>query len=104
MGEGVATMARSMRASQQRWQEILQPALVLTRREIKDTLRDWRILAPILLLITVFPFLANTAAARGLTFVNQYGASMLMDRMFPFLMVVVGFFQYTLSLVIALET
>lgn len=104
MGEGVATMARSMRASQQRWQEILQPALVLTRREIKDTLRDWRILAPILLLITVFPFLANTAAARGLTFVNQYGASMLMERMFPFLMLVVGFFPCTFSLVIALET
>ncbi|MDX9953308.1 MAG: stage II sporulation protein M [Anaerolineae bacterium] len=82
----------------------LKPALVLMRREIKDTLRDWRILAPILLLVTVFPFLANTAAAEGLSFVNQYGANLLIERMFPFLMLVVGFFPSTFSLVIALET
>lgn len=85
------------------WVE-LKPALVLTRREIKDTLRDWRILAPILLLITAFPFLANAAAAEGLDFVNQYGARLIIERLFPFLMLVVGFFPSTFSLVIALET
>lgn len=104
MTEQVVTLPRQMRLSLQAWRDLLRPALVLTRREIKDTLRDWRILAPILLLITVFPFLANMAAARGLTFVNQYGATMLMERMFPFLMLVVGFFPSTFSLVIALET
>ncbi|MBN1260694.1 MAG: stage II sporulation protein M [Anaerolineae bacterium] len=86
------------------WKEMLGPALVLTRREVKDSLRDWRIIVPILLLVTVFPFLANFAAARGLAFVNQYGARLLMERLFPFLMLVVGFFPSTFSLVIALET
>ncbi|MEA3396341.1 MAG: stage II sporulation protein M [Chloroflexota bacterium] len=82
----------------------LRPALVLTRREVKDTLRDWRIVAPVLLLITIFPFLANIAAGKGLAFVNQYGADLIMQRLFPFLMLVVGFFPSTFSLVIALET
>lgn len=104
MGQSVLEWGRSVRASQTHWREDLQPAFVLMRREIKDTLRDWRILVPILLLITVFPFLANAAASRGLAFVNQYGASVLMERMFPFLMLVVGFFPCTFSLVIALET
>ena len=82
---------------------VLRPALVVTRREMRDTLRDWRILVPISILSTVFPFLANFAASRGLNFVNQYGADIIMTRLFPFLMLVVGFFPSSFSLVIALE-
>jgi len=84
--------------------ETLRGALVITRREVRDTLRDWRIILPVLLLITVFPFLANFAARRGLGYVNQYGANLIMERLFPFLMLVVGFFPSSFSLVIALET
>ncbi len=80
------------------------PAWVVLRREIKDTLRDWRIVAPIVILVIGFPFLANVAANRGLVFVNQYGASLIMERLLPFLMLVVGFFPSSFSLVIALET
>ncbi len=104
MEQAMVEPGKSSRAPFERWRADLRPAFVLMRREIKDTLRDWRILVPILLLITVFPFLANAAASRGLTFVNQYGASLLIERMFPFLMLVVGFFPSTFSLVIALET
>ena len=89
------------------WQSVLgtlRPALVITRREIKDTLRDWRIVFPIITLVTAFPFLANFTASKGLNFVNQYGASLIMERLLPFLMLVVGFFPSTFSLVIALET
>ena len=81
----------------------LRPALVITRREIRDTLRDWRILLPIGILTIVFPFLANNAAGQGLNFVNEYGAELIMTRLFPFLMLVVGFFPSSFSLVIALE-
>jgi uncharacterized membrane protein SpoIIM required for sporulation/ABC-type transport system involved in multi-copper enzyme maturation permease subunit len=84
--------------------DLLRPAWVVTRREVKDTLRDWRLVLPILLLITVFPFLANFAGRKGLSFVNQYGADLIMQRLFPFLMLAVGFFPSTFSLVIALET
>ncbi|MFN2109822.1 MAG: stage II sporulation protein M [Anaerolineae bacterium] len=80
------------------------PVWVILRREIRDTLRDWRIVVPIVILVVGFPFLANFAANRGLTFVNQYGASLIIERLLPFLMLVVGFFPSSFSLVIALET
>lgn len=104
MGWGSGTQGKPWHTPFERWRCTLKPAFVLMRREIRDTLRDWRLLAPILLLITVFPFLANAAASRALTFVNQYGAKLLVERLFPFLMLVVGFFPSTFSLVIALET
>ncbi|HQE94197.1 MAG TPA: stage II sporulation protein M [Anaerolineae bacterium] len=85
-------------------EETVGPILVITRREIKDTLRDWRIVLPIVILVTAFPFLANLAASRGMNFVNQYGANLIIERLLPFLMLVVGFFPSSFSLVIALET
>ncbi len=81
-----------------------RPAWVITRREVRDTLRDWRIVFPIVILVTFFPFLANFAASQGIDFVNEYGASLIIERLFPFLMLVVGFFPSSFSLVIALET
>ncbi len=85
------------------WEEFAL-ALVITRREVRDTVRDWRLVMPIVVLVTVFPFLANFAAVRGLAFVNRYGANLIAERLFPFLMLVVGFFPSSFSLVIALET
>jgi len=85
------------------WAEI-RPSLVIAQREIIDTLRDWRIVLPIVVLVLGFPFLANFAADRGVNFVNRYGANLIMERMLPFLMLVVGFFPSSFSLVIALET
>jgi uncharacterized membrane protein SpoIIM required for sporulation/ABC-type transport system involved in multi-copper enzyme maturation permease subunit len=80
------------------------PVWVVLRREMRDTLRDWRIVIPIVILVIGFPFLANFAAYRGMEFVNQYGASLIIERLLPFLMLVVGFFPSSFSLVIALET
>lgn len=88
----------------QRLRSAWYPVWVVLRREIKDTLRDWRIVVPIVVLVIGFPFLANFAASRGLAFVNQYGASLIIERLLPFLMLVVGFFPSSFSLVIALET
>ncbi len=82
----------------------LGPIWVIMRREIKDTLRDWRITLPICLLVFTFPFMAEFAASSGLDFVNRYGGDLILERMYPFLMLVVGFFPTTFSLVIALET
>jgi len=83
---------------------VLHPALTLTRREIKDTLRDWRIIMPISVLVVCFPVLANYVAVRGVAYVGRFGADLIVERLFPFLMLVVGFFPSTFSLVIALET
>ena len=85
------------------WHEI-QPALSITKREVRDQLRDWRIIFPILGLTVFFPFLMNFTAKTALDFVSQYGASLIADRLVPFLFMVVGFFPISVSLVIALES
>lgn len=88
-------------------QELLQkirPALVITRREVRDQLRDWRIILPVLFLTVFFPFLMNFTAQQMLDFVSQYGASVIGERLVPFLLMIVGFFPISVSLVIALET
>ena len=78
-------------------------ALVVARREVKDTLRDWRIIVPIGGLTLIFPILM-TVVARWLTgVVDQYSANLLSDRSLPILLMVVGFFPTSFSLVIALE-
>lgn len=82
----------------------LSKALIVTRREIRDTLRDWRIIAPILILTLIFPWLMNYIAGLAIDFVQAYNAPLVGTRMIPFLMLVVGFFPISFSLVIALET
>ncbi len=75
----------------------------VTLRELTDQLRDWRILLPMGTLILFFPYLMNYAALRSIDFVNQYGGNLIAERIVPFLLMVVGFFPVTVSLVVALE-
>ena len=77
---------------------------IIVRREVRDTLRDWRLVIPILLLTLFFPLLMSGAAQVALDFVERYGASILAWRMVPFLLMIVGFFPISFSLIIALET
>ena len=79
-------------------------AWIIARRELRDTLRDWRIVVPILVLTLGFPFLANWTARSAVDFVGDYGATIIGERFIPFLLMVVGFFPISFSLVIALET
>jgi uncharacterized membrane protein SpoIIM required for sporulation/ABC-type transport system involved in multi-copper enzyme maturation permease subunit len=82
----------------------IRPALIITRREIRDQLRDWRIVLPITTLTLIFPFLANFTTRQILGFVQKYGANLLAERFIPFLLMIVGFFPISISLVIALES
>jgi uncharacterized membrane protein SpoIIM required for sporulation len=79
-------------------------AMIVTRREVRDSFRDWRIIIPIIILTLVFPALANFVASRLLNFTEQFGAELISERLVPFLLLVVGFFPMSFSLVIALET
>jgi len=79
-------------------------AWLVARREIRDQSRDWRILAPILGLTLFFPLLMNFTARVAVDFVNRYNAPLIGERLIPFLLLVVGFFPISISLVIALET
>ena len=82
----------------------LSNALIITRREVRDSFRDWRIIAPIIILTFFFPFLAQDVAGRFSNFLQDFGAELIGERMIPFLLMIVGFFPISISLVIALET
>ncbi len=82
----------------------LHPALVIARREVRDQLRDWRIIFPVLGLTVFFPFLMNFTAQQMLDFVRKYGADIIGERLVPFLLMIVGFFPISVSLVIALDS
>jgi uncharacterized membrane protein SpoIIM required for sporulation/ABC-type transport system involved in multi-copper enzyme maturation permease subunit len=82
----------------------IKTALFITLRESRDQLRDWRVIFPVLGLTIFFPFLMNFTAKAALNFVTKYGASIIADRLVPFLLMVVGFFPISVSLVIALES
>jgi uncharacterized membrane protein SpoIIM required for sporulation/ABC-type transport system involved in multi-copper enzyme maturation permease subunit len=79
-------------------------ALIITRRELRDSFRDWRIIAPIIILTFFFPFLAQFTAATFTNFLEGFGAQIIGARTIPFLLMIVGFFPISISLVIALET
>ena len=55
-------------------------------------------------LTVFFPFLMNFTAQQIFNFVKQYEASVVGERLIPFLLMIVGFFPISVSLVIALET
>jgi uncharacterized membrane protein SpoIIM required for sporulation/ABC-type transport system involved in multi-copper enzyme maturation permease subunit len=76
----------------------------LVSKELKDSLRDWRIITPIAILTLFFPWLMDITAQLARDFVARYGAFLIAERMYPFLLMVVGFFPITFSLVIALES
>ncbi|GAB4270749.1 MAG: hypothetical protein Kow0080_15550 [Candidatus Promineifilaceae bacterium] len=79
-------------------------ALIVTRREVRDSFRDWRIIIPTIVLTIFFPALMNFTAQRLLAFVSNYGAEIIGNQLIPFLLLVVGFFPISFSLIIALET
>jgi uncharacterized membrane protein SpoIIM required for sporulation len=84
--------------------DALRSTLVITRREVRDQFRDWRIFIPVIGLTLFFPFLMNFTAGQMLRFVEQYGANIVADRLVPFFLLIVGFFPISFSLVIALES
>ncbi len=82
----------------------LRNALIVTRREVRDSLRDWRIMMPIFLLTLLFPLLANEMTRAFTGFFEDNGAEDLLPALLPLMPMIVGFFPVSISLVIALET
>jgi uncharacterized membrane protein SpoIIM required for sporulation/ABC-type transport system involved in multi-copper enzyme maturation permease subunit len=73
-------------------------------RELRDQLRDWRILLPLAVLTLGFPFLMNEVAHEAVNFFARYGTTLIADRLIPFSVLIIGFFPITISLVVALES
>jgi uncharacterized membrane protein SpoIIM required for sporulation len=80
------------------------PVWLVTKRELRDQLRDWRILFPLIVLTLLFPLLMNGVARSAVEFVGRYGGTLLVDRLVPFSVLIIGFFPITISLVVALES
>ena len=77
---------------------------LVARREFVDQFRDWRIVVPMFLLVSVFPFIADDTTRQAIGFMNRFGGSLILDNLIPFVILVIGFFPLSFTLVVALES
>jgi uncharacterized membrane protein SpoIIM required for sporulation/ABC-type transport system involved in multi-copper enzyme maturation permease subunit len=89
---------------QRRDRSSLEMIGIIARRDLRDTLRDWRMVSPVVILTLIFPWLMNWTAQLAIDYVERQQAAIIGERMIPFLLMIVGFFPISFSLVIALET
>ncbi len=82
----------------------LRMTWLVAGRELRDQLRDWRILFPLAVLTLSFPFLMNEVAHQAVGFFAKYGTTLIAERLIPFSILIIGFFPITISLVVALES
>jgi uncharacterized membrane protein SpoIIM required for sporulation len=87
----------------QRLHFIFSRALIITRREVRDNLTDWRILTPIFSMTVIIPLLllGGINLSHGLLANLEPGT--LDKKILPFSVLAVAFFPTSFSLVIALE-
>jgi len=79
-------------------------ALIITRRELRDSMRDWRILSPLISLTFIVPSLVVLAIRFGKTMLDKLEPGSFEDRVLPFATLSVGFFPMSFSLIIAFES
>jgi uncharacterized membrane protein SpoIIM required for sporulation/ABC-type transport system involved in multi-copper enzyme maturation permease subunit len=77
---------------------------MVARREFTDQFRDWRIVVPMLILVSLFPFIADDTTRQAINFMNRYGGSLILEHLIPFVVLVIGFFPLSFTLVVALES
>jgi uncharacterized membrane protein SpoIIM required for sporulation/ABC-type transport system involved in multi-copper enzyme maturation permease subunit len=83
-----------------------QRTLLVMRRELRDSLSDWRIVTPVVLLTFIFPWLVIYASKFGINYITyiERNPGLVLTQLIPFAAMVVGFFPISFSLVIALES
>lgn len=79
----------------------LRPVAIITQREVRDILADWRIVLPISLLTFILPLLIATTSGYVITFLQD---ERLADGLIPFGLLLVGFIPASFSIVTALES
>ncbi|HSG42133.1 MAG TPA: stage II sporulation protein M [Anaerolineales bacterium] len=77
---------------------------LVARREFVDQFRDWRIVVPMALLVSVFPFIADDTTRQAVNFMNRFGGDLILANLIPFVILVIGFFPLSFTLVVALES
>ncbi|NJP06659.1 MAG: ABC transporter permease subunit [Chloroflexaceae bacterium] len=79
----------------------LSSVATITRREVRDTLSDWRIFVPIILLTFLLPLIMVRASGLVVRFVAD---EQLPISLVPFTALLVGFVPASFSLITALES
>jgi uncharacterized membrane protein SpoIIM required for sporulation/ABC-type transport system involved in multi-copper enzyme maturation permease subunit len=82
----------------------LSRALIITRRELRDSIRDWRIISPLISLTFIVPLLIMLGVRWGSGFLSKLEPGTFEDKVLPFATLAVGFFPMSFSLIIALES
>jgi len=85
-------------------QRNLSSIWMVAQREFTDQFRDWRIVVPMFLLVTLFPFIADDTTRQAVNFMNRFGGDLILDNLIPFVVLVIGFFPLSFTLVVALES
>src|SRR5918996_4173073 len=85
-------------------QRNLRTTWMVARREFIDQFRDWRIIVPMILLVSLFPFIADDMTRQAVNFMNRFGGDLILDNLIPFVILVIGFFPLSFTLVVALES
>ncbi len=85
-------------------QRDLKAIWLVARREVIDQVRDWRIVVPMILLVSLFPFIADNTTRQAINFMNRFGGGLILDHLVPFVVLVIGFFPLAFTLVVALES
>lgn len=79
-------------------------ATVVIRREVKDTVTDWRIMVPMLTLALLFPLILVGTTKIGLPYMERVDPVLAQEKAALFGAVMAAFFPISFSLVIALES
>jgi uncharacterized membrane protein SpoIIM required for sporulation len=77
---------------------------MVARREFQDQFRDWRIIVPMFIMVALFPFVADNTTQQAVNFMNRFGGGIILDRIIPFVILVIGFFPLSFTLIVALES
>jgi len=77
---------------------------MVARREFQDQFRDWRIIVPMFIMVALFPFVADNTTQQAVNFMNRFGGGIILDRIVPFVILVIGFFPLSFTLIVALES
>lgn len=75
--------------------------MAVSRREVRETLSDWRVIAPMFLLTLLLPQLLAFAAGRTVDFIAAEGLAV---RLISFTILLVGFIPASFALITALES
>jgi hypothetical protein len=61
----------------------LEAVWMVARREFVDQFRDWRIVVPMVLLVSLFPFIADDTTRQAINFMNRFGGDLILDNLIP---------------------